>query len=823
MSAPSPPRPAAVRATTLLTGLIVFALLVWMARHSDAWRHAFGFTGQQTDYLNLLVDGMLQGNLHLDVELTYAPTEAERGLRQPEPMLMDASYYDGRYYLYFGVVPVVLVMLPYSALTGHDLSTNVVILLFLALGYAASLQALHRLRAAYFPDLALGWHALLAAVLGLGGIQPFLVGKADFYEVVIAGAYTFCLLAGLAVIGLFTGSCRPLLRLALASLCLGLAVGCRPTTLLALPALLWPAWHLWRIAPSRDRAAFLRLVLALIGPALAVGLALAAYNYARFGDPTDLGFSYSVNSFTDSGAQRMALAFIPANLSWYFFSLPSLSPYFPFFFPVPMPDPPAGYFGFEPVHGQAWLTFTIALGALGWCLSASCRAALLPAKRALCAVILMGVGPGLMVIPLSFRANRYLADFQPILVLALVGFLGVLLAHRAHRLARWSLAVSIPLGLVATVGSALQQYDGIVNLRPNTTAKIARWADWPAMTAHRLGLLPSGPVAFEVIFPASSSPPRAEPLLTIGLPNYADILIVGLHPGNVVEFSLDNSRLGGPRSAPRHIEPGRVYRMTMETGAFYPPATHDWGDGTNATQRAAIKHRAIITFDGEEIINRPMRSSDAPPWTLTPGRNDVNHRPFSNRFSGRISNLQRVPSTEPPHDSGPASRTLEAGLAAGWFRLELTPPRLPGAFFPLLATGQTGAGNMLAIARLDAATFELTLDSWGVGLSRSGPLPLPAAGPLQLDIVIPFHLVPDSENLGRHLDTLQVWLGSTCVWQLRVPAHIETFARAVVGANPQGFSSGAHIYEGEIQRLTPPPAEAATGLDRVYTMPPPRD
>ena len=803
-------------------GLSVLLLLGWLASSRDELRHGYRITGQQTDYLNLLVDGFQRGQLHLAVELTYAPPEAERSLRNPEPMLMDASYYQGRYYLYFGVVPVALLMLPYSALTGHDLSTNVVVLCFLSLGFLASLRAFHRLRAAYFPQLSLGWHALLVATLGLGGIQPFLASKPDFYEVVIGGAYAFSMLAALAVVAIYTGTRRPLACLAAASLFLGLAVGCRPTALLALPALALPAWRLWRLAPRLDRATALLLVLTLVGPALAVGLALATYNHARFGHPAEFGFSYSVNSFTDAGARASALGFIPANLAWYYFSLPSVGPYFPFFFPVATPDPPVGYFGFEPVHGQVWFTLTTALVALAWLVGSRLRPALRPATGVLLTLALLGLGPGALVVSLGFRSNRYLADFQPLLVLAVAGALGVFLAHRAWPLWRWTLALCLPLGLVATVGAALQQYERFTNLRPATSARLAHLTEWPARTARHLGLLTYGPIAFDVTFPPDPAAVRVEPLLTIGLPGYADTLVVTHHPGNVVEFHLNNNKLGGPRSAQRRIESGRPYRFTLETGAFYPPVSHYWGDGRSRTQRAAVKYQAIVTLDGETIINAPMHSNDAPPWTITLGRNTINAHLYSTHFSGEVTNLRRLPPTPPVLAPLPtATPTAETFLAAGWFTLDLEPPVSRQTPYPLLATGQSGAGNLLSIIWVNDTTFELALDTWGYGYSRSGPLPLPTDGRLQLDIVIPSLLSAAPLAANTHRDTLQVWLGSSCIWQLRVPAYLDTFPAALIGANAQGFSTGAAHYAGNIQRLPNPPATLADRLPAVLDLPPP--
>ncbi len=77
----------------------VFTILVWLANPADTWRIGAGFTGQQHDYYNLLVDGMLKGELSLDVPVTFAPDDDAPPPRLPQPYLLDANFHNGRYYV----------------------------------------------------------------------------------------------------------------------------------------------------------------------------------------------------------------------------------------------------------------------------------------------------------------------------------------------------------------------------------------------------------------------------------------------------------------------------------------------------------------------------------------------------------------------------------------------------------------------------------------------------------------------------------------------------------------------------------------------------
>src|SRR3954471_136744 len=103
MSGPVPSRRPKIELLGILAaGLIVLAFDVWTVRSSgDPWH----FGRKQNDYYNLLLDGWTSGQLSLKVDVP----EALLNLRDPyDPQLRpagvglhDASFYRGKYYLYF--------------------------------------------------------------------------------------------------------------------------------------------------------------------------------------------------------------------------------------------------------------------------------------------------------------------------------------------------------------------------------------------------------------------------------------------------------------------------------------------------------------------------------------------------------------------------------------------------------------------------------------------------------------------------------------------------------------------------------------------------
>src|SRR5688572_27757870 len=95
---------------------------------------ALGFSDWgEHDYYQLLVRGFRKGHLHLD----KAPSPGLLALADPyDPAqngphrLPDASYFKGRYYLYFGPTPAITLMWPYAALTAREMPSGVALYIF---------------------------------------------------------------------------------------------------------------------------------------------------------------------------------------------------------------------------------------------------------------------------------------------------------------------------------------------------------------------------------------------------------------------------------------------------------------------------------------------------------------------------------------------------------------------------------------------------------------------------------------------------------------------------------------------------------------------
>ena len=309
--------------------------------HSIA--NSFEVGGENAQQYAELAKSMSQGKLYLEEEppdwLQQMDDPYDKGARDElqketgEPYLFDVAYYQGHYYVYFGVVPVLLFYLPFYLATGASFPTAIGVLLAVIAFILGCSALLDRFARYHFKQVSLGLYLLLQiALVTCCGIL-YLVKFPTFYSLPIACGLAF------SVWGLYLwmcgrGSQRPCGWFLAGSLCMALVAGCRPQlvllSFLAFP-LFWRRYITERRLFTRRGA---REFACLIAPYVVVAAGIMLYNNARFGSLTDFGANYNltVNDMTKRGMNVGRLA--PA-LFTYFLQPPCVTGVFPFLQPTP--------------------------------------------------------------------------------------------------------------------------------------------------------------------------------------------------------------------------------------------------------------------------------------------------------------------------------------------------------------------------------------------------------------------------------------------------------------------------------------------------------
>lgn len=297
-----------------------------------------------------LVDAFEKGSVTLDVK----PSEGLKALENPydwsqriesgAAYAWDHVYYEGNYYSYYGIAPVVLLFLPYHLLTGFYFPTVWAVFLFGAIGLFFLMKTVMAFFDRFFRDVPSSFvlMALIMALVSCGVWFNFITP--NFYEIAQTSGFA-CVTAGSFfllssnIVG--DGKIRRW-RVALSGVLLSLAVLCRPTLAvycIAAVAFLIAGFQKLRrqtqeqIKQGKARGGFFRrygvYILCAAIPFLVIGGAQMLYNYARFGSFMDFGIDYSltINDFTRSQYHTHLAAI---GLYNFLLAFPSVNTAFPF-------------------------------------------------------------------------------------------------------------------------------------------------------------------------------------------------------------------------------------------------------------------------------------------------------------------------------------------------------------------------------------------------------------------------------------------------------------------------------------------------------------
>ena len=286
--------------------LIVMVLLIALCLEPMGWAPLWnGEVPGHRDQYEKITQGFLKGHLYFDVEVDPALLELENPydrdarsaagveVRQWNDM-WDHAYYNGHYYMYFGVVPVLLLFMPYQLLTGQPLTTYHATQIFAAFFIVGLFLLFAYLSKKFFPKLPLGTYLLLTSAIAVMSIWYCVAYPALYCTAIISALCLMIWSLYFFIRAVFdeeiTG--KTWLFATLGSLCGALVFGCRPTialgNLLVIPLLI-TFFHRRKLTGKQWGYTALCAL-----PYVAVAAGLMWYNNARFDNPFEFGQSYQM-------------------------------------------------------------------------------------------------------------------------------------------------------------------------------------------------------------------------------------------------------------------------------------------------------------------------------------------------------------------------------------------------------------------------------------------------------------------------------------------------------------------------------------------------
>ena len=284
-----------------------------------------------TNY-DLIAEGFRAGHLYIPVP---PPPEL---LARPNPFdwsnsnlwFLDASLYKGRYYLYWGPLPALMLLAVKTVLRIKDvIGDQYVTFASYTLILIAGALLIDRMTRRLFPQLPASLALLATVAFAYVTPTPFMLATPGIYEAAIAAAQSLLLLGLVPAFDLvWKASESPPCwrRLLLAGCCWMAAIACRVSTVLPVTAfVLLTAWLSSTRVDGRWRRAAVSALW--MGAPIAAGiLALLAYNKARFDSWFEIGIKYQLNVFPFVTSK----AYLPLNVFSYLFRPVGLACRFPF-------------------------------------------------------------------------------------------------------------------------------------------------------------------------------------------------------------------------------------------------------------------------------------------------------------------------------------------------------------------------------------------------------------------------------------------------------------------------------------------------------------
>ncbi len=319
--------------------LVNAVILYWVNTRNSFYQGEYGVN---TEQYQRLAEAFKEGSL----SLLYEPDERLKTMGNPYDMSyrnaimefddyrFDHAYYNGKYYVYFGVVPCALFYFPYYLITGEHLSNHMVCYAGVLLILLGILLLYDRMIARYAKKCSVGLWFLTVELTVLGSYIVYVTKRPDLYSIPIIWATAFALMGMWAFLCSMPASAKEAHLskgyLILGSVLTALVAGCRPQLMLiVIPELVLLRRYVfsWNYIKTKDG---ILSVLSVGIPMALIGGLLMAYNALRFGSPFDFGAFYNL-TFNDMRYRGTVLDRVPVGAVYYLIRPMELVPEYPYF------------------------------------------------------------------------------------------------------------------------------------------------------------------------------------------------------------------------------------------------------------------------------------------------------------------------------------------------------------------------------------------------------------------------------------------------------------------------------------------------------------
>ena len=249
----------------------------------------------------LMADALLKGQVYLeygdmDRRLLEMPNPYDTKARRELGVRYhwDHAFYKGRYYMYFGVVPVFLLFIPFKLITGASLTTYHATQVLVGMSIIGLFLFFRLLSKRFFPKLSFPVYLFLGAAISVTSMVHC-VAKPAMYMTAFAAAFCmeiWSVYFYVKAVWATEDENRAIFRAFLGALFGALAFGCRPS--IALGNLIVIPCLIVFLRGHKFSGKLLLKLAAAASPYIIIGALLMFYNYIRFENPFEFGQSYQL-------------------------------------------------------------------------------------------------------------------------------------------------------------------------------------------------------------------------------------------------------------------------------------------------------------------------------------------------------------------------------------------------------------------------------------------------------------------------------------------------------------------------------------------------
>ena len=306
-------------------------------------------------YCKDFVDAIIKGQTYLeqipDAKLSELENPYDFSQRRNAGIayLWDAAFYEGKYYIYFGILPALILMIPYHILTGEYILTATAVLIFSAFSVISLTILIRNIYITFFKEQTFKT-LVYSLLITLFGSQVILLnGTPNLYILPIVSGIFF-VVTGINFIFLATKKNQIKYKyLFLACLCLATSVACRPTQLIS-SLIILPLIVKLLIQNIKAKRNIIKIICSVGIPYAVVGISLMLYNYIRFDSIFEFGASYQL-TINDMSNLKNRFMVIGMGIICNLFSIPIIGPNFPYIISNKNIMSFYGYYYFESMIG----------------------------------------------------------------------------------------------------------------------------------------------------------------------------------------------------------------------------------------------------------------------------------------------------------------------------------------------------------------------------------------------------------------------------------------------------------------------------------------